>query len=249
MASTAKQHEEQTALPGHLAGHEEEFCVSFQRDFPFLWLLTLVGPPLLTVVLLVVIGVSAGWLFVRKLVLTGFFTFFLFGKFVILSGDGSEVASPFFTPDQLFLLVLYMDLMTAMMLVFHAGFLFRIPYLGHRLLLVAEDGQFILQLHPWMRRATFVGITLFVMFPLAATGAVGAAIFGRLLGMSRIATFFGICLGSLLGCGAMYYGSFLINQYLDRNNLLLTVGGIAVIVAVIFLLNYRYRQLKKRARR
>ena len=45
-------------------------------------------------------------------------------------------------------MVVYMDVMTAAMLVFHAGFLFRIPYLGERLLSLAEDGQFMLKLHP-----------------------------------------------------------------------------------------------------
>jgi uncharacterized membrane protein len=249
MTSTAQQQDEQNASSGYLADHEEDFYASFQRDHPLLWLLTLAGPPLLTILLLGGIGISMGWFFVRKLMLTGVATFFLFGKFVILGGAGSETAVDFLTPGQLFSLVLYMDVMTAMLLVFHAGFLFRIPYLGQRLLLVAEDGQFMLRLHPWMRRATFAGITLFVMFPLAATGAVGAAIFGRLLGMSRIATFLGICLGSVLGCGVMFYGSVLINRYLDRNDSLLTFGGVAVIVAVIVLLNYRYRQMKKRSRR
>ena len=47
----------------------------------------------------------------------------------------------------------------------------------------------------------------------------------------------------------MFYGSVLINRYLDRNDSLLTFGGVAVIVAVIVLLNYRYRQMKKRSRR
>jgi hypothetical protein len=90
-----------------------------------------------------------------------------------------------------------------------------------------------------------VGITLFVMFPLAATGAVGAAIFGRLLGMSRVSTFLAICLGSIMGCGVMVYGSVLIDKYIGRENPMLTIGGLAVIISLIFLLNYRYRKMKK----
>jgi uncharacterized membrane protein len=248
MTSTAQQQDEQNASSEHLADHESDFYASFRRDYPLIWLLTLVGPPLVTLLLLIVIGALAGWSFVLKLMLIALPTFFFLGKFVIL-GVAESSAADFPTSGQLFWMVFYMDVMTAMLLVFHAGFLFRIPYLGRRLLVVAQDGQFMLRLHPWMRRATFAGITLFVMFPLAATGAVGAAIFGRLLGMSRIATFLGICLGSVLGCGVMFYGSVLINRYLDRNDSLLTFGGVAVIVAVIVLLNYRYRQMKKRARR
>ena len=163
-------------------------------------------------------------------------TFFFLGKFVILHSE----------PLKLFALVVYMDVMTGMLLVFHAGFLFRIPYLGSRLLVVARDSQQLLAGHPWIRRATFVGTTLFVMFPLAATGAVGAAIFGRLLGMSRLSTFLAICLGSVLGCGLMFYGSVLIDTYIGRENPLLTIGGVAVIVALILLLNYRYRKMKSK---
>jgi uncharacterized membrane protein len=167
---------------------------------------------------------------------------------VILGGEGEgAAAADFLTSGQLFFMVVYMDIMTATMLVFHAGFLFRMPYLGGKLLNLAEDGHFMLKLHPWMRRATFIGLVVFVMFPLAATGSVGGAIFGRLLGLSRVSTFLGILLGSVLGCGLMYYGSELVNQYLDRDNPLHTIGGIAVIVGLILLLNYRYRHMKRNA--
>jgi hypothetical protein len=47
----------------------------------------------------------------------------------------------------------------------------------------------------------------------------------------------------------MFYGSYLINRYLNRDEPLLMIAGILVILAVILLLNYRYRQLKKRAQR
>lgn len=249
MATTTPQQDDQQGHSEHLAAHEGDFYASFRRDYPLTWLLTLVGPPLGTVALLVVIGIVAGWKFVRNLAVTGVFTFFFFGKFVILGGNGHapEGTAEFLTNRELFFMVVYMDVMTAMLLVCHAGFLFRIPYLGKRLLSLAEDGQFILKLHPWMRRATFVGMVGFVMFPLAATGAVGGAIFGRLLGMSRISTFLGICLGSVLGCALMFYGSKQIDLYLDRDNPLNIIAGIGIIVALILLLNHRYRDMKRRA--
>jgi uncharacterized membrane protein len=139
-----------------------------------------------------------------------------------------------------------MDLMVAVLLVCHAGFLFRIPVLGSKLLALTEDGQVMLRRFPWMRRITFLGIVTFVMFTLAATGSVGGALFGRLLGMSRKATLLGIAIGSVFGCGVMYFKAGLVREYLDPKNPMTTIGGIAVILGIIFVLNFRYRKMKKR---
>ena len=44
----------------------------------------------------------------------------------------------------------------------------------------------------------------------------------------------------------MYFGSELITRYVGRDNPLLMVGGITVVAAILYLLNYRYRQLIER---
>ena len=221
---------------------------AFRSDYPLLWLLTLVGPFVLTSAVLLVILELAGSDVVWRLVSTAAATFFFFGKFVILGGSEGDLleAREFFTAEQLVVLVLYMDVMTASLLAFHLGFLFRLPVVGKKLRALVDDGQFILQSNNWMRRATFLGLVTFVMFPLAATGSVGGSIFGRLLGMSRLGTFVGIAVGNVLGCALMYFGSELITRYVGRDNPLLLIGGIAVIAAIIFMLNHRYRQLKAR---
>lgn len=218
----------------------------FRRDHPFAWLLTLVGPFVLTGVLLFVVREFAGPNAVWRLISTAVATFFFFGKFVILGGSDGDLVEVrrFYTAEQLVMLVLYMDLMTACVLTSHLGFLFRLPVLGERLKSLVEDGQFILRSNRWMKRATFLGLIAFVMFPLAATGSVGGSIFGRLLGMSRLGTFAAIAIGNVLGCALMYFGSELLTQHVDRNNPLLLIGGIAVTVVIILMLNHRYRQLK-----
>ena len=66
--------------------------------------------------------------------------------------------------------------------------------------------------------------------------------------MSRLATFAGITLGSILGCILMYFGSELITRYVGRDNPWLLIGGLALIAALLLLLNYRYRQAKIRRR-
>ena len=223
---------------------------ALRKGQPFIWWLTLVGPFALTVALLTLLFVVQGESYVRQLVATALITFFLLGKFVILGGEEAQMSEiqAFLTPEQLFTLVVFMDLMTATVLIFHMGVIFRIPGIGKRLLNLVEDGRFILKTRPWMKRATFLGTVAFVMFPLAATGSVGGSIFGRLLGMKRSSAFTAIAIGSVLGCGLMYYGAGLINRYLDRKHPAVMIGGALVVVAIILILNYRYRQLKARHR-
>jgi hypothetical protein len=201
-----------------------------------------------TLMVLALLWYERGADFVWQLLGTALATFFLFGRFVILGGTdpGMEEISSFLTSGELFAMVVYMDVSVACVLAFHLGFLYRVPFIGPRVEALGQDSEFILHSNRWMRRATFLGLVAFVAFPLAATGGVGGAIFGRLLGMGRAATFSGVVLGSLLGCSAMYFGAALINAHLDRDNPWLLVGGIVVIAALILFLNHRYRQLKQR---
>lgn len=220
----------------------------FRRERPLLWWSTLAGPPVVTALILAGLAWAKGAAYATKLATTAVVTFFVFGKFVILGGtDGDrelDSIQRFLTTEELFVLVVYMDLATACIVTFHLGFLFGLPFVGPRLNLLASDGRFIMQSNRWLRRATFIGLVAFVIFPLAATGSVGASILGRLLGMTRRATFAGIALGSVLGCAAMYLGGELLHRHLDRDNPWLVIGGIVVLAVVVWLLNHRYRRMK-----
>ncbi len=219
---------------------------------PLIWLLTLVGPFALTAAILVLLWGAYGWEYMARLVSTAVVTFFFFGRFIIVLGQTTGEADGMrllFSPQQLALMVFYMDLMVATLLTCHLRFLFRLPALGWRLRELINDGRFILEAHPWMGKVTFLGIVAFVTFPLAATGSVGGSIFGRLLGMTRIATFLGVVLGSIIGCGVMYVGAEIINEHVykgeQEQNPWLFWGGVAFVAALILILNHRYRQLKK----
>ncbi len=231
-----------------VAHEAEAYERAFHRRHPFVWWSTLIGPFAISAALLALLFALNGGAFVQRLLATAAAGFFLFGKFLILGGHDPAVAhyQEFFSPEALFLLVVYMDVATALLLVFHAGALFRIPWLGNHLAALVADGRFILKSRPWMRRATFLATVAFVMFPLAATGSVGGAIFSRLLGMSRVASLLAILTGSVLGCGAMYFGASVVNRYLDRNDPVVTIGGIACIAGILLFLNLRYRRAKRR---
>lgn len=227
---------------------DDHFEQRLRKDFPLIWAATLFGPLILSVLVLVVLYFTHGAVYAYKLLGTVLATFFFFGRFVILGGSEPELAEiqQFFSPEFLFGMVVYMDAMVATIFVFHAGFLFKIPWLGSRLSDLANDGHFILEMHPWIRRAAFFGLIAFVAFPLAATGSVGGAILSRILGMNKIRAYFAIIAGSFVGCGIMYFGSQIINTYLPRDNPFVTIGGIGIVAIIIVLLNIWYGRLKAR---
>ncbi|MHC4899735.1 MAG: small multi-drug export protein, partial [Planctomycetota bacterium] len=148
----------------------------------------------------------------------------------------------FFSPWELSFLVLYMDLMVALLVVYHIGFLFKLPWLGRRLALLAMQSRRGIARHRWIRRITFLVTVAFVMFPLASTGSVGGGILARLCGISRTGALMAIVLGSILGCAAMFAGAELIRRYLDPTSPATIGAGIAVIVVVILVLNWLYRR-------
>jgi uncharacterized membrane protein len=218
----------------------------FEQDSDSLWrnekwwaVTTLFGPLLATSVIIAIYAIANGTLAARQLVVTGLVAFFVLGRFVILGGRDVDGG---FTPGQLALMVFYLDMMTAIVVSWHAGALFRIPWLGERLRFLMQSGRDVLADNRWMRHTTFLGIIAFVMFPLASSGSIGGSLFGRLLGLSRVATLAGVVIGSVLGCGTMYYGATLINRYIDQENPFLRWGGVVALVVLIALLNRRYHK-------
>jgi len=218
----------------------------FRSRLPILWWVTLIGPFLFTGLLLGVIYLYAGPTFAQRVVMNSALSLWVLGRFVILAGtDGGMLEfEGALTSIQLFSLVTYLDVMVAMVLAFHIGFLFRIPFVGQRFLALVNDGHFILDQHPWIRRATFLGVSAFVCFPLTATGSVGGSIFGRLLGMSRIATLGGILVGSLVGNGVMFMFSESLTLWLDKEHPIFKYGGFVIIAGIAILLEHRYRYLR-----
>ncbi len=241
----------ENAAPTTPIDDRDNFENSFRKKYPLLWFSTLIGPFLLTAAILVVLYFVRGAKWMWGLVGTAVFTFFVLGKFAIIFGADvpAESVQVYEIPTvwEIFVMLVYMDLITAMLLAFHTGYLFQLPWVGPKMSALATDGRFILKSNPWMERATFVGLVAFVVFPLAATGSIGGSIFGRLLGMSRGRVLLGVCLGSIIGCGLMYLCSGLVRQVgVDPKDPVFLWGGIAVIAALLLLLNHRYQRAKAR---
>lgn len=215
-----------------------------------IWWSTLIGPVLLTGAIISLVWLASGTEFMGKLLTAAVSGLFLFGRFIILGGIDAEVAEVTggLSSGHLFLMVTYLDLVAAVVLMFHVGALFRLPWVGSRAAALVEDGQFLLHSQPWIRRATFAGLVLFVAIPLAAMGSVGGTIFGRMLGLPRPRIFLAILLGSLLGNGIMWRFSELVNSVVDKHHPVVRFGGLVLILCVIGLIEFLYRRAKRNDR-
>ena len=230
------------------------FESSFRRQFPAIWIATLIGPLVVTVGLLVVIGLISGAQTAFNFVWASLATFFVFGRFVILIGQDSEalaestnwISEMGMTPLQLFGMLTYMDVLVALFVTFHMGILFRVPWVGDKIAGLASDGKFIMEQQPWLRRLAFFALIGFVIFPTSTTGSIGGSIFGRLLGLGRFRTVLGVVIGSLLGNSLMFFFAREINQWVGPDSFWLKLSGILLLVVGVMFIEWRYRQAKNR---
>jgi uncharacterized membrane protein len=223
---------------------------SFRTRFPALWFSTLIGPVVLTVAVLCAVTLLFGWSLANKFIWAALITFFVLGRFVILAGvDGQQagwMAEFSLSPMQLFAMVTYMDFIVALFVSFHMGILFRIPWLGPKIAGLTSDSKFIMEQQPWIGRLAFLALVTFVAFPTSTTGSIGGSIFGRLLGLGRVRTVFGVFAGSVVGNGLMYYFAREINDlYNGPYSLALKLSGIVLMVAGVMAIELRYRKSKQ----
>jgi len=247
MSETANSPQPSAAIPDAIE-HERmlESFMAFEKNFHKnyfpLWLGTLIGPVLLSALAFGVVFVVAGADFCWRLLAAMTASFLLLGRFSIIT--------PFagLRPVDLFWMVTFQDVMVALFFAFHVGFMFRVPWIGPKIAALSSDSEFILAHQPWMKRMTFLGLLAFIAFPLAATGSAGGAIFGRLLGLSRWAIFWGSTIGAVIGNAAMLFLVEFAKDQIPENlkdSPFITYGGIPIIIGIIILLERRYSSLKR----
>ncbi len=163
-------------------------------------------------------------------------SFFALGKFIVLGGS---VPGELFSPWELALLITYMDTLTGVLFVYNVDFFFRLPVIGPRLRKVRIRARRVLQVNPWLRRRSYLGVILFVMFPLTGTGAVGAAFLGKFMGLNRFGHLAAISAGGALGGFSMAALAALLGR--EKANELLhqpwILGGmiLALVILLFFL--------------
>jgi len=240
-------HSHSSAVP-NVREHERmvESFLAFEKNFHKnyfpLWLGTLIGPWILTLVAFGIVYAFSTPKFCWQLLVATGASFAFLGRFSIIT------PFPGLTPTDLFWMVTFQDAMVALFFAFHVGFMFRVPWIGPKIASLSSDSEFILAHQPWMKRMTFLGLLAFIAFPLAATGSVGGAIFGRLLGLSRWAIFWGSTIGAVIGNAAMLFLVEVVKDSLPDNlqdSPIFKWGGIPIILLIIFILERRYSAMKR----
>lgn len=253
--ASPKQHQvsEKEISPDEIqSGAMDEVLTDFteQKDPPIVWWAALVGPVLATLAALVMVYFVSGWPFVTGFVTAAATAFFVTGRFIILLGAEQAAEGKTFlkllTPTHLFVMLTWLDMMVAIFVAFHMAVLFRVPWAGEKLKGLVSDGRFVLAKQPWIRRAAFSGLVLFVIFPTSTTGSIGGTIFGRLLGMRRVRVLIAIFTGSILGNGIMLLGANFFNKYFSGDSLVLKVSGVLAIIIALFFFERKIKSLKEK---
>ena len=221
----------------------------YRHSHPVAWWIALTGPVVITAIILGLVYVFQSPETASSYLAAAATAFFAFGRFIILLGSNEPSEDGLFflkhlDAQNLFVMLTYMDVIVAMFVAFHMGIVFRLPWVGPKIRDIVSDGHFILRKQPWIRRAAFIGLVGFVIFPTSTTGSVGGSIFGRLLGMKRWRVVAAILVGSMLGNGIMLMFSKQISQYAVADSWLLRIGGVVAMVVALFFVERQFRRLK-----
>ena len=79
----------------------------------------------------------------------------------------------------------------------------KLPKIGPYMRLSRKNAVATLEQRPWIRRWAVVGISLFVVTPLPGSGALGGAIMGRIIGVSKRATVIAVSIAGIV-IGILY---------------------------------------------
>ena len=121
---------------------------------------------------------------------------FAVGKFLPMWGITGQSN---FTPWELGLVIWVLDTCTVLLVVYGLEGLYRFAYLRRALDRVRSNVGLVLVAYPRIRRGAAIGVTVFVLFPIAGTGAMIGAFLGILLGLHRHVLIAAVSAGGLIG--------------------------------------------------
>lgn len=232
------------AAPEVRPGWWTRFKGSMQRFFRRL--AYLFGPVVVTALL---------WLFVRWVTnpayaqevyiagsasLFGFGTTVVFGKAVI---DTITLG-----PWQLAFIVMWVNAASCYWYTYNLELLERLPKIGPSLVNMRQEAVQTLRDRPWIRRLSVVGVGAFVVTPLPGSGALGGAIVGRLIGVSRFATFVSVSVAGVVVSIVYAMLAHKLGQAIERVPTWQRIAGAVLVFGGIFLVMrwFTRRSLRQR---
>lgn len=126
------------------------------------------------------------------------------GKFLPLwsvSGKSS------FSPWELGTVIWVMDTATVVLVVYSIEGLEAVRWIQRGLARLRNNARLVVAAYPRIRKAAVVGVVLFVLFPVAGTGALAGSVLGILLGLHRWIVIAAVSGGGLLGGMVMAYAA------------------------------------------
>lgn len=137
--------------------------------------------------------------------------------------------------------VAFIDIVVGLFIALNFDLFKKTPFLGGYVDMVERKGEKVLKTKGWLRKFTFYGLILVVMFPFQGSGAITASILGRLMGLKPIKVFLSITIGALIGCSLIAYSTdFVI--YLTKLNV---IAGLITIIVIIFVFYLTYKKFWK----
>ncbi len=127
--------------------------------------------------------------------LLGAGTTVVFGKAVV--GSKLKVLEFLGTWDLAFI-VMYVNAVSAWWYAYNLDLLQKLPKVGPYMRNARKNAVLTLQQRPWIRRWAVVGVGAFVITPLPGSGALGGCLMGRILGISKKATFLSVAIAGVV---------------------------------------------------
>lgn len=141
------------------------------------------------------------------------------------------------SPIAMIISISFIDAVTGLFMVWNYDNIKFIPIIGRKLFSLLkraeEKGRKLAKEHRWIKSLEFIGIVLFVLIPFQGTGAIGASIIGRIIGMNPWRVWVATLLGSILGCSLIAYGSEIVKILMELNPVF-AIGFVVISVLAIY---------------
>ena len=139
-------------------------------------------------------------------------------------------------PWEIAFVVMWVNAISAWWYVYNIDLFERLPKLGPYLRNARRNAVATLKDRPWIRRWATVGVGLFVVTPLPGSGALGGALMGRIIGVSRRATWLSVALAGIIVSVGYAYAATSLGKTLDAGNVHpgVRIGGLVLVFVMIW---------------
>jgi uncharacterized membrane protein len=116
---------------------------------------------------------------------------------------GDEVVQLNLSTGNLAAIFIFINAVSTFFYTYNLDLLQKLPKIGPYMRLSRRNAVATLEQRPWIRRWAVVGISLFVITPLPGSGALGGALMGRIVGVSKRATVTSVSVAGIV-IGVLY---------------------------------------------